>query len=446
MKKILVAFLALFLFIPYAGANSIDKLIKDSNIGLFSTVSIDVFNLDKNKSIYKRNEKKLLNPASVLKTLTFASSYNALSKDYKFNTELYKYNNDIYLKLSGDTLLTTNDVKKLFSQAKKKYNFEKINNLYVDNSIIDSKSYPDGWMVDDMWPNQRILSPYIIDDNYISIYLRRSSLNTKINIIQNDSYKLPIINNLILSSACDVNDIKIEKIENSDSILSLSGCVDKDINLNVPVLNSEIYFKVKLFDILKKSDIVYDKKIITKKTPTNALKIASVNHSIQDISKKILKNSDNFASEIVFKTAAAKYINYSHPATLDDAIKMFYETFDFIDKDEVKIKDGSGVSRYNLINTSSIVAMMNKIVKMDGFLDLMATADEGTLSNRLLFLKGNLRAKTGTLADMSSIVAVFKTKNNNNIVVSSIIQNSPRRKALLKSFENSLIALIYRKY
>ena len=90
--------------------------------------------------------------------------------------------------------------------------------------------------------------------------------------------------------------------------------------------------------------------------------------------------------------------------------------------------------------------MMNKIVKMDGFLDLMATADEGTLSNRLLFLKDNLRAKTGTLADMSSIVAVFKTKNNNNIVVSSVIQNSPRRKALLKSFENSLIALIYRKY
>jgi D-alanyl-D-alanine carboxypeptidase len=76
----------------------------------------------------------------------------------------------------------------------------------------------------------------------------------------------------------------------------------------------------------------------------------------------------------------------------------------------------------------------------------MPTANQGTLSNRMMFLENNLRAKTGTLANMSSIMGSFTTRENKDIVFCVIVQNSPERKALLKNFENSLVGIIYKEF
>ena len=46
----------------------------------------------------------------------------------------------------------------------------------------------------------------------------------------------------------------------------------------------------------------------------------------------------------------------------------------------------------------------------------LPTAGEGTLTHRLLPLKDNLRAKTGTLSDTSSIAGYLTTKNGNKYV------------------------------
>ena len=188
MKKILLLILAVFTFSTYSQANEINKYIKQSDFGLKSTVSIYAKN-DK-KVIYKTHSEKLLNPASILKTLTFGAGYLVLGENYNFETALYKdSSNNYYIKLSGDTLLTSKDLVNLFSKIKKC----KINNIYIDDSIIEKTMYPAGWMQEDMFPTERAITPYIVDNNMTQIALKRSSLATTIDIIQNDSYKIPII-------------------------------------------------------------------------------------------------------------------------------------------------------------------------------------------------------------------------------------------------------------
>ena len=76
----------------------------------------------------------------------------------------------------------------------------------------------------------------------------------------------------------------------------------------------------------------------------------------------------------------------------------------------------------------------------------MAKPGEGTLTQRLLPVKDNLRAKTGTLSKMSSITGSVKTQKGNDVLFTIIVQNSPKRKAVLKNFENTIIGIIYRKY
>ena len=76
----------------------------------------------------------------------------------------------------------------------------------------------------------------------------------------------------------------------------------------------------------------------------------------------------------------------------------------------------------------------------------LTTSNEGTLADRMLFLKDNLRAKTGTLSQTSAILGTLKTKQGRDVVFNIAVQNSSKRKALLKHFENTLITKFYRMF
>ena len=98
MKKFVLFVLTLFILNLNAYSNEITKCIKKSDFELHSTVSLYAINPKNDKVIYKKNEHKLLNPASVLKVLTFGSAYKVLGSDYRFETGLYKDSKDnIYI-------------------------------------------------------------------------------------------------------------------------------------------------------------------------------------------------------------------------------------------------------------------------------------------------------------------------------------------------------------
>ena len=447
IKNIFVV-LILFFFSLSTKANEISSYIKDSDFELKSTVSIFAKDITNQKIAYKKNEQKLLNPASTLKLLTFGASYLTLGEKYKFETILYLDNsNNLYIKLGADPLLTDSDLYDLFSKLKKiKFDTTKINKIYIDDSIIDKNPYPQCWMKEDVWPYSRAITPYIVNNNFTSILVKRSSLATKTEIVQNDEYKLPIINELVLTDK-DSSKHSIEIVKNSpekSSIITFKGYVNKDENIQLPVLKPEINFMVKLNKAIEKNEIRYFDDILVKKVPQNAKRLASVGHSIEDVSKNILYNSDNFSSEIVFKVAASKY--YNKTATFEDSIKMFNEIYKDDISEGIRICDASGVSRTNFVTTEFSVNVLEKLFSKTKLKDLMAEPNNGTLKDRMLFLENNLKAKTGTLSQMSSISGIVNTKKGNDIIFSIIVQNSPKRKAILKNFENNLITILYRNY
>lgn len=447
MKKIItyLMFLCLISLNMAASANQISSYIQKADFESNSTISLFVKNTKNNNIAYKRNEKKLLNPASTLKVLTFGAAYKTLGVGYEFETILYKdTNGNLYIKLGADPLLSYLDLVDLFSCAKEKFDTTKINNIYIDDTIIDKTPYPNAWMQEDIWPNQRAISPYIIDNNFSNIDIKRSSFATKVDILQGNSYKIPIINELKLGETQNYTITK-EYGENSP-IITFRGTIKEDEIKKLPVLNPQINFIIKTNKALNKSGYLFDKKILFKKTPTKVTRLSSVSHNIEDVSKNILFNSDNFTSEVVSKVAAAKYINYSHPATNEDMINMFYSIYQNIITKDIKITDSCGVSRNNFLNTEFLVNAFSYISSVSNIESLMTSANQGTLYGRLLFLDKDLKAKTGTLANMSSIMGKINTKKGNNLIFAIIIQNSPKRKALLKNFEDNIITILYRKY
>ena len=73
MKKVFLSVFLFFVFSLTANAGEIDKIIKRNDFEVKSTVSI--YAIKNDKAVYSRQSQKLLNPASILKVLTFGASY-----------------------------------------------------------------------------------------------------------------------------------------------------------------------------------------------------------------------------------------------------------------------------------------------------------------------------------------------------------------------------------
>ena len=428
------------------------KVISEQDFDGSSIVAISVIDNKNSKTLYSKNENKLLNTASVLKLFTFASALDTLGPDYKFETSFYVYGNSLYLKLGADPLLRKNDLDILVKKLKNSVNFKTIKYIYIDDNIISSTPYPDGWCVDDFWPNIAPFSPYIIDGNKVKILINLSQNKDFINIIQADKYKFSFINELKIA---DINDISVQKnYASMQNVITLKGSIKEDFLLEIPVSNPKQLFIMRLEEAFGKYSIPYSDKFYFNNTPINAKKIASVFHTMHEVSAPILKNSDNFCAEVLFRVAGAKYAQKHNIhaqnakqslGTTSNAILMFYNYFEKLglDMKHIKIVDGSGVSRYNAASTSWLSEALLLLDKNTDIKQYMEGADEGTLKRRLRYLKGNIWAKTGTHKGLSSLVGIMKTGKENYVTFAIIIQSFSKTTSMLKAFEDDLVDCIF---
>ena len=90
--------------------------------------------------------------------------------------------------------------------------------------------------------------------------------------------------------------------------------------------------------------------------------MGAISHTIKEVGSNILKDSDNFSSEIVFKVAGGKYKN-SISGSTRDGLEMFDNYFNSLglNLNDVKVVDASGVSRYNLLNANWMTSALSKI-------------------------------------------------------------------------------------
>ena len=215
------------------------------------------------------------------------------------------------------------------------------------------------------------------------------------------------------------------------------------------------YLKLKLYDKalpafekamednnIKVSGTLFSSAIV----PENAQILAQIENPISPVLPKILKNSNNLFSETLFKLAGAK--KYSATGTSAHSINVFKEFYKDIgiSTEKIMIKDGSGVSRNNLVYVDWITKTLNKIYKeknFEAFKNQMAQAGDGTLSNRLFDLRGDAWFKTGSLSNISAIAGFINSQDGNTYSFAIVIQNFLEEQPKAKKFEDEIIKYIY---
>ena len=446
MKKFINLLFAIMLTVSTANAASINKAVAESGINK-GAVSVSVKDIKTGKTLYELNSDKPVPPASTLKVVTLASALNELGKDYEFSTELYKNsNNELILKLGADPFLNAKDLKTLLRAAREQ-NIIEPEAFYIDDTIIDKTEWGEGWQWDDdLNPLMPKFSAYNIDNNLLKITVEPTFKGAPAEIKLDVFYPTTFVN---LVTTGGNNNVKISRNNNiAPDVLNIEGTVSKREQIEIPINHLKRYFVLRLEDAIKSEKIEYYGNFTNKKlSAQNISSISKITNPIEKAVNAIMLDSNNMAAETVFKIAGGHYAKTSGSA--EAAIKMLMDYCGKlgVNTQNIRIVDGSGVSKNNLVTTDFMTSFLISQYQNDAeYKEIFASAGEGTLKNRMLYFGDNLKAKTGTLSDVSAITGYLKTAKG-NLVAFDIIINDPNSKTPdKKMLEEYILRAIHTSY
>ena len=446
MKKFINLLFAIMLTVSTANAASINKAVAESGINK-GAVSVSVKDIKTGKTLYELNSDKPVPPASTLKVVTLASALNELGKDYEFSTELYKNsNNELILKLGADPFLNAKDLKTLLRAAREQ-NIIEPEAFYIDDTIIDKTEWGEGWQWDDdLNPLMPKFSAYNIDNNLLKITVEPTFKGAPAEIKLDVFYPTTFVNLVTTGGA---NNVKISRNNNiAPDVLNIEGTVSKREQIEIPINHLKRYFVLRLEDAIKSEKIEYYGNFTNKKlSAQNISSISKITNPIEKAVNAIMLDSNNMAAETVFKIAGGHYAKTSGSA--EAAIKMLMDYCGKlgVNTQNIRIVDSSGVSKNNLVTTDFMTSFLISQYQNDAeYKEIFASAGEGTLKNRMLYFGDNLKAKTGTLSDVSAIAGYLKTAKG-NLVAFDIIINDPNSKTPdKKMLEEYILRAIHTSY
>lgn len=428
--------------------SKLDKLVKKSSLNEGATLAISVKNMKDGSVVYEQNSKKLLHPASTLKIFTAYSSLNSLGSDYAFKTQFLKdSNNNLYIKLGADPLLTSSQLKVAFHKLKESGN-TKFNNIYFDDSVLDKKEFATGWMWDDdINPYTPKVSSYNLDGNVVKLDVLKVDDGTILTELKSN-YPMSVIANIDINNKKDFVDMNRYNWSNPE-VVEIYASLAQPRALTIPISSMRRYFIYNVERAMDDNGISANGTLYASKlTPENAEVITEVVNPINPAIPMMLHNSNNLVAETLFKLAAAN--NYVATGTDYLGAKLFSEFYKKkgVSTENIIVKDGCGVSRNNLVSVAWMNETLAKLYKdkeFASFKDKMAQPGDGTLSNRLLDLRGEAWLKTGSLANISAISGFVNSQDGNTYAVSMITQNFTEEQPKVKEFEDKIINLIYSK-
>jgi D-alanyl-D-alanine carboxypeptidase len=447
-------------------------LAKNQSILSNTKYSLGVVELNEMNYLYGKNITLPLTPASTTKLFTTFNAMVKYANDPYIKTSLYhdgSINNgvlkgNIYLYGRGDVMLTGEDLKVIVKQIHEKGIRRIDGNLVVDDSFFD-KNYKRSNYSGDFEEVQSLplIKPYVINKNTLTITCSADEeIGESVNVTINPNSALFIAkNNAITKNAVHkrVRSIAKGKGRSSrnrnlgDEVVSLKGNNirvsannDSDgrqyFNISgslAPGRKHLSYYSIKSPELATAGVIVADMKqfgiilngyvVFGMKPKTSYSLLAEFKRPIIEIAKVVNKYSDNYFAEQLFKFSGANcgytYNNAEGSKLINkqlcDSLKIPFEN--------CKLHDGSGLSRRNYLTTASEIRLLqlannNPQLKFDSTLSIAGY--DGTLRNRMIGTKAhlNLKAKTGTLRNVSALAGYVNTADNHKLAF-SLIFNGP---------------------
>ncbi len=443
---------------PFSKIDSLLKVVDKTG----TATSIKVVSSKTKKILYEHNPHLLFHPASTLKIITTAAVLNALPDSFTLQTTIYvdslffgqasvPY---LYIKGFGNPCLQVQHIESLAVQVANCG----INNIstaiVADNSYFDSLYWGEGWMWDDAGdPDAPVISSLSVNNNTIEISIV-PSLNdgspTMVCLSPSVGIYSVINNSISVKQNNNRNRIQWNQFPYTKELI-----VDGFIHTNAPIINKIVsvpYPELLAAEILRNSLRTTIANVphysIHGLTPSNAVAIATNHYPLDSVISYTLKYSNNLAAECLLKLLGA--ISDTQPGSTQKGLTYVFKFLDSlgIDTSKIKIVDGSGVSRYNLLSadalTGFLISLMNKPLLFNKIYQMLPTpGSDGTLKQRMKNLPqpDKVRAKTGTLNGVSTLAGYIHT-NDDVLAFTLMMQHFTGNQQYYRTIQDSIVAIL----
>jgi serine-type D-Ala-D-Ala carboxypeptidase/endopeptidase (penicillin-binding protein 4) len=418
----------------------INAVLSDS-LFVPARASIKVVSIADGKTLYERDSKALMNPASNMKILTSAAALSILDTNFLFRTSVFvdaiptdgAVESCLYLKGYGDPDLSSADLDSLAISIRRSGITSIAGDIVVDDSYFDDNYWGAGWTWDDESdPDAPYINALSVNKNCISITLLTDSSAVYPYVDPATSF-VTVVNRSKLTADSIRTPLKIRRVglANPNTIVS-EGEIShfSQFTQKFSLRRPEYYTGTIFKEALNHAGISVAGDIVNGVTPAGVREIARHEQPIEKVITTMNKESDNLSAENILKIIGA--VKNGKPGSAKNGIyaeKCFLVSLG-IDTVHIFIADGSGVSRYNLLTADQIVRILIAIYKEPRIFpffynSLPIAGVDGTLSRRMMTYPAacNLRAKTGTLNGVSCLSGYVQTSDGEMLAFSIMMQN-----------------------
>lgn len=411
----------------------------------YAITSLCVLDAKTGTPLFTKNENIGLATASTLKTITAATAFSLLGKDFRYQTTLSysgKINTDgtlhgdIILTGSGDPTLgswryaSTKEnivlnewVKAIYAAGIKKVE----GRIIADDRLFGTQTTPDGWIWQDMGNYYGAgTSALSWRENQFDIHLKPGSTAgsevTMLRTVPEMPY-LQILNEL-KTGRQGSGDNAYGYLPPFTTVAYLRGTwgmgISKPgISLALPDPAFDAAFRLQ--DTLKRLNLVISGEATTTRKlelagaqlPEITQKLATVTSpSLSEIIYWFNKKSINLYGEQLLKTIAWK--SGKTPTTRNGAaVEINFWSSKGIDGNALNILDGSGLSPGTRVTTSAMASILFQIQKEDWFPDFYESLPENN----------GMKLKSGSINDVSAYAGYYTASNGNSYILVININN-----------------------
>ena len=414
-------------------------------------MGIKIVALQSGQTLYALNSQKLLMPASNNKLYTCASALEKLGSDYRFKTFLFRHGNNLILKGGGDPDLTINQLDSLARITAKKINV--VDTLFVDESLLDSLHYGQGWMWDEgAWWYAAPISAMSLNDNCIDFFVDpgKPGEPAKVIIHPETDYVQFVNQSTTVNDTVDFKKFKIDRNwAGRTNLFTITGEILETAKTDTFYRNihDAASFSGIIFSELLEEHGTTVKNILPGKGFINLdTLVVHISDSLLLTAHNLMHESDNLTAELFTKTMAVSDTTTGNWKDGLRIIKIFLADSAGMDTSLLRLADGSGVSRYTLTSADQIIELLTYMHGSSNKDDFMFTLPGGgsdsTLKNRLESVHSKVKAKTGGLSGVSCLSGYIFSEKYGPVAFSMLMNGYIGNAAPFRKLQDRIVATI----
>ena len=427
-------------------------------------VGLKVVSLETGKVVFEENSEKFFVPASNNKSFSVAVGLEKLTPDFRFVTSVYTsaaptkegvIKGAVSVYGRGDVSISAmfNDgdpIKGIDAVADKivAAGIKRIEgDLIGDDTFFSGDAVPPSWEWDDLSSYYGAeVSALSLNDNAIDVSVAPGEIGKPCVIkLKPANNVINIVNRCVTAAAGARRSVSMQRSVETGAI-TVEGMVaidDKENVRSVAVTRPALLFAALLKERLAAKGVTVTGKaraIALGEVPmagAGALEVARIESvPLGTIAARIMKPSQNMFTEVLLRTIGEQVGDKADPKRTSadrgiDVVKGFLRQIGVAD-DAYVPWDGSGLSRHNVVTPSALITLYTYMAKQSRFsqawIDSLPIGGvDGTIRNRFkgTAATNNVKAKTGTLDQVSGLSGYVTTASGEKLVFSMLVNGVP---------------------